>query len=159
MPDFRTLLCSALVAGTALGGVALAPVALAPVALAQSADPPAPSLRPLSPRCPHLWRKRVSLPPGPMPKHLTTPPTSQTPAPAGEAATPANSQSERNRGGYSSGIACSGHRHKCRGPAGKCGCGAGARGVSRHGGRLRGLPYQTGRKTLCGRPENRHPDG
>lgn len=97
MPDFRTLLCSALVAGTALGGVALAPVALSPVALAQSADKPAdkPAAQsaPAQPTVPAPVAEEGKPAAGSDAKTSDHSPTSQTPAPAGEAATPANSQS------------------------------------------------------------------
>nr|WP_025825633.1 hypothetical protein [Acetobacter persici] len=43
MPDFRTLLCSALIAGTALGGVALAPRAAATSADKPAAQPTVPA--------------------------------------------------------------------------------------------------------------------
>lgn len=79
MPDFRTLLCSALVAGTALGGIALAPVALAQPAPAQPTVP-APVAEQGKPAA------------GSDAKTSDHTATSQAPAPAGEAAAPVQGQ-------------------------------------------------------------------
>lgn len=84
MPDFRTFLCSALVTGTALGGVALAPLALAPAALAQSSAESQPAPQPAA---------------GSDAKTADHTPTSEKPAPAGEAATPASGASASSGGG------------------------------------------------------------
>lgn len=81
MPDFRTLLCSALIAGTALGSVALAPLAAA-----ASADKPA-----AQPTVPAPVAEEGTPVAGSDAKTSDHTSTSEKPAPAGEAATPAAS--------------------------------------------------------------------